>query len=50
LPPLDGDLSGIVSLDDILLTLGEEMANIAEAIRKEFDSEHPTPSAPERAL
>jgi hypothetical protein len=39
-----------MSLDDILLTLGEEMADIAGSIRKEFESEHPTPSAHGRAL
>ncbi len=43
-------LTGIVSLDDVLLTVGEEMADIAGTIRKEFESEHPTPSAHEGAL
>jgi CBS domain-containing protein len=52
LPIVDdrGQLTGIVSLDDLLLTLGEEMADIAGAIRKEFESEHPTHSAHERSL
>jgi CBS domain-containing protein len=52
LPIVDerGQLAGIVSLDDILLTLGEQLGDIAAAIRKEFESEHPTASAHERAL
>lgn len=52
LPVLDdqGQLAGIVSLDDVLLELGEEMAAVADAIRKEFEVERPTPSAHERSL
>jgi CBS domain-containing protein len=52
LPIVDdqGHPTGIVSLDDVLLTLGEEMADIAGTIRKEFESEHPKPSAHDRAL
>ena len=52
LPIVDeqGHLTGIVSLDDVLLILGEEMADIAGSIRKELGREHPTPSAHERTL
>jgi CBS domain-containing protein len=52
LPVVDerGHLAGIVSLDDILLTLGEELGDVAATIRKEFESEHPTASAHERSL
>lgn len=46
----EGHLTGVVSLDDILLTLGEQMADVADTIRKEFAREHPTSSAHERAL
>jgi CBS domain-containing protein len=52
LPIVDdrGHLTGIVSLDDILVTLGEEMADIAGTIRREFQGEHPTASAHDRSL
>ncbi|MGH0029862.1 MAG: CBS domain-containing protein [Myxococcota bacterium] len=52
LPIVDGEgqLTGIVSLDDVLLSLGEEMADVAGTIRKGLESEHRPPSAHERAL
>lgn len=52
LPIVDerGHLAGIVSLDDVLLFLGEEMAEVAEILRREFAQEHPVPSAHERSL
>jgi CBS domain-containing protein len=41
LPVLDesGELIGIVSLDDVLIELGDELSNIAAAIRTEFRHE-----------
>lgn len=52
LPIVDeqGHLTGIVSLDDVLLALGEEMADVAGTISKEFENEHPKPSAHDRSL
>lgn len=35
----DGKLAGIVSLDDILLVLGQEMQNIAETLKKELQTD-----------
>jgi len=51
LPIVDdaGHLTGIVSLDDVLLMLGEEMADVAGTLRREFDREHPKASAHDRA-
>lgn len=49
----DGCLTGIVSLDDVLLRLGEEqggeMGEVAAMLRKQFESEHPQPPAHDRA-
>ena len=45
----EGHLASLVSLDDLLVRLGREMGDIADAIEKEFRQEHPVPSAHERA-
>jgi len=49
-----GALCGLVSMDDLLLQLGEEsggvLADLAEAIRAGARYEHPQPSAHERSL
>ncbi len=52
LPIVDREeqILGIISLDDILLKLGPEMGHVAGAIKKEFEMEHPEPSARERTL
>lgn len=45
-----GHLAGIVSLDDVLLMLSEEMADVAGILVREFAQEHPVPAAHERSL
>ncbi len=34
-----GDLAGVVSLDDVLLSLSKEMGNVAATLKKEFETE-----------
>lgn len=51
LPVVDaeGKLCGIVSLDDVLLEIGEQMADVAAMLRRQFGAEHPRAAAHERA-
>lgn len=39
----DGDVTGLVSLDDLLLELGQELFDISRAIQTEFQREAPMP-------
>ena len=43
----NGDVTGLVSLDDLLLELGQELFDLARAIKAEFQHEAPTPDPDE---
>lgn len=50
LPVVDeqGRAVGILSLDDLLVELGEDLGNLAAAIKRGFAQEHPTPTGHDR--
>lgn len=50
LPVVDeqGRAVGIVSLDDLLVELGEDLGNLAAAIKRGFSQEHPAPPGHDR--
>lgn len=52
LPVVDeqGRALGIVSLDDLLIELGEDLGNLAAAIKRGFSQEHPAAPGHDRTL